>query len=135
MGLCLVMCHGLLSEIAIANEKAKRPGFHPTEGIKNLFNLSDVDVRPKPISQPPLPYPKDLQERGIGGSVVVEIFIGTKGDVIAAQILSSDHPELEAPTIEGARTWKFVPGSKRGKAVNVRASQKVEFTPPAKPSS
>jgi periplasmic protein TonB len=58
---------------------------------------------------------------------VVEFIINTNGDVTQAQIIKSTNREFEVPAMQAVLKWKFKPGRKGGKAVNVRASQLIEF--------
>jgi protein TonB len=68
-----------------------------------------------------------MRRAGINGSVVVEFIINTEGDVIQTQIVRSSHREFEMPALQAVQKWKFKPGRKGGRVVNVRASQLLEF--------
>jgi periplasmic protein TonB len=39
----------------------------------------------------------------------------------------SSHREFEIPAMQAVQKWKFKAGRKGGRAVNVRASQLIEF--------
>ncbi|MES1168516.1 MAG: energy transducer TonB [Oleiharenicola lentus] len=96
-------------------------------GISNLFNIGDLDQQPiARVRQAPT-YPYDMRRAGINGSVVVEFIISTEGDVIQTQIIRSSHREFEQPALQAVQKWKFKPGRRGGKVVNVRASQLLEF--------
>jgi protein TonB len=96
-------------------------------GISNLFNIGDLDQQPiARVRQAPT-YPYDMRRAGINGSVVVEFIISTEGDVIQTQIVRSSHREFEQPALQAVQKWKFKPGRRGGKVVNVRASQLLEF--------
>ena len=68
-----------------------------------------------------------MRRAGINGTVVVEFIINTEGDVIQTQIVRSSHREFEMPALQAVSKWKFKPGRKGGRVVNVRASQLLEF--------
>jgi protein TonB len=68
-----------------------------------------------------------MRRAGINGTVVVEFIINTEGDVIQSQIVRSSHREFEMPALQAVGKWKFKPGRKGGRVVNVRASQLLEF--------
>lgn len=104
-----------------------KPGANFGKGIGNLFSMNDLDQRPTPISQQPPAYPYDMRRAGINGTVVVEFIISTSGDVIQTQIVRSSHREFEMPALQAVQKWKFKPGRKGGRVVNVRASQLLEF--------
>lgn len=104
-----------------------KPGANFGKGISNLFNIGDLDQRPTAISQQQPNYPYDMRRAGINGTVVVEFIISTSGEVIQTQIVRSSHREFEMPALQAVQKWKFKPGRKGGKVVNVRASQLLEF--------
>jgi TonB family protein len=78
-------------------------------------------------------YPYEMSRAGIGGRVKVEFVIGASGGVIEAGILQSTHREFEKPALAAVMKWKFKPGMKGGRPVNVRASQVIEFNLDASP--
>jgi protein TonB len=104
-----------------------KPGASFGKNISNLFNIGDLDQRPVARLQPGPTYPYDMKRAGINGTVVVEFIINTEGDVIQTQIVRSSHREFEAPALAAVQKWKFKPGRKGGRVVNVRASQLIEF--------
>ena len=106
-----------------------KPGSSFGKGIKDLFNPADLDQQVQ-LRVPVNPvYPSDLKRQGISGEVLVEFIVDSNGNVTAAQILKSSHREFEAPSLQAVAKWKFRPGKKGGRAVNVRAQQLLQFTP------
>lgn len=97
-------------------------------GLKNIFNMADLDkqievrVRPLPI------YPFEMRRSGLKGEVVVEFIVDTQGNVRDAAVVSSTHPGFEQAALDAVMKWKFKPGQKGGVAVNTRARQKFPFT-------
>jgi len=104
-----------------------KPGANFGKGIGNLFNVGDLDQQPVARVRQAPSYPYDMRRAGINGSVVVEFIISTEGDVIQTQIVRSSHREFEMPALQAVQKWKFKPGRKGGRVVNVRASQLLEF--------
>lgn len=104
-----------------------RPGANFGKGISNLFNIGDLDQQPVARVRQAPTYPYDMRRAGINGTVVVEFIINTDGDVIQTQIVRSSHREFEMPALQAVQKWKFKPGRKGGRVVNVRASQLLEF--------
>jgi protein TonB len=104
-----------------------KPGSGFGQGMKDLFNVNDLDQ--KPILRVPVQpaYPYEMSRAGITGDVTVEFIINTNGDVTQAQVMRSSHREFEVPAVQAVLKWKFKPGRKGGRAVNVRASQLIEF--------
>lgn len=104
-----------------------KPGANFGRGISNLFNIGDLDQQPIARVRQAPSYPYDMRRAGINGSVVVEFIINTDGDVIQTQVIKSSHREFEMPALQAVQKWKFKPGRKGGRVVNVRASQLLEF--------
>ena len=106
------------------------PATRPTTAssqLQNVFSLADLDQIPVVRYQAKAVYPFEMSRAGINGEVVVEFIINTSGDVIQTQVVKSSHREFELPAIQAVTKWKFKPGRKGGRAVNVRASQLIAF--------
>ncbi len=103
-----------------------KPGANFGKGM-TLFNINDLDQ--KPILRVPVQptYPYEMSRAGISGSVTVEFIISSNGDVTQVQVIKSTHREFEGPAQQAVMKWKFKPGRKGGRPVNVRVSQTVEF--------
>jgi protein TonB len=104
-----------------------KPGAGFGKNISNLFNVGDLDQQPVARVRQAPTYPYDMRRAGINGTVVVEFIISTEGDVIQTQVVRSSHREFEMPALQAVQKWKFKPGRKGGRVVNVRASQLLEF--------
>jgi protein TonB len=104
-----------------------KPGANFGKGISNLFNVGDLDQQPVARVRQAPTYPYDMRRAGINGTVVIEFIINTEGDVIQTNIVRSSHREFEVPAVQAVSKWKFKPGRKGGRVVNVRASQLLEF--------
>ncbi len=104
-----------------------KPGTNFGKGIKDLFDINNLDQKPVARVQQNPNYPYEMSRAGISGSVVVEFIINSNGDVIQTQIVKSSHREFEMPAMQAVQKWKFKAGRKGGRAVNVRASQLIEF--------
>ncbi|MEO6992861.1 MAG: energy transducer TonB, partial [Lacunisphaera sp.] len=115
----------MISKNAIAIPNLK-PGASFGKGLE-LFDMSQLDQRP--ILRVPVnpQYPYEMSRAGINGNVTVEFIINTNGDVTQAQVVRSSHREFEVPAVQAVLKWKFKPGRRGGRSVNVRASQLIEF--------
>jgi len=105
-----------------------KPGANFGSGIKDLFNVGDLDQKPVAQVRVNPSYPYEMSRAGITGDVTVEFIISSTGEVTQAQVIRSSHREFEVPAIQAVLKWKFKPGRKGGRAVNTRASQLLEFT-------
>ncbi len=117
---------GLTPSKGAINIPVMKPGANFGKGME-LFDVSQLDQ--KPVLRVPVQptYPYEMSRAGINGNVTVEFIISTNGDVTQAQVIKSSHREFEVPAIQAVLKWKFKPGRRGGRAVNVRASQLIEF--------
>lgn len=103
------------------------PGANFGKGIKDLFDINNLDQRPVARVQNPPQYPYEMSRAGISGEVAVEFIISSNGDVVDTRVMRSSHREFEVPAMMAVQKWKFKPGRKGGRAVSTRASQLIEF--------
>lgn len=104
-----------------------KPGANFGSGIKDLFNVGDLDQKPVAQVRVQPAYPYEMSRAGITGNVTVEFIINTNGEVTQCQIMRSTHREFEVPAQQAVLKWRFKAGRKGGRAVNTRASQLLEF--------
>ena len=104
-----------------------KPGSQLGKGMKDLFDVANLD-QPPVLRVPVNPtYPFDMRRAGISGEVVVEFIVDSKGDVVAVQVIRSSQREFEQPATQAVQKWKFRPGRKGGRAVNTRVQQAITF--------
>ena len=118
---------GLTAAKGAINIPVMKPGASFGKGIKDLFDINNLDQKPIARVQPGPQYPYEMSRAGISGDVVVEFIISANGDVIDTRVVRSSHREFEVPAMQAVQKWKFKPGRKGGKAVAVRAQQLLEF--------
>lgn len=97
-------------------------------GMKDLFNLSDLDQKPVPTFQPAPTFPFEMKRAGISGDVLVGFIVDTEGNVRDPYVIKSSQREFESAAIQGVLRWKFRPGRKGGRAVNTRMQVPLGFT-------
>ncbi|MBI2496717.1 MAG: TonB family protein [Opitutae bacterium] len=98
-----------------------------TSGIKNLFNIADLDRKPEPIVQTPPVFPYELKQSVSEARVRVGFIVTSRGDVILPYIISSSDRGFERATLDAVSKWKFKPGMRGGKKVNTRVEQPIDF--------
>jgi len=76
-------------------------------------------------------YPKEAQNNGITGQVVVEFVIDEKGSVTKVKLIRRAHPLLNAEAIRVVKkSPKWTPGIQKGKPVKVRYRIPLNFNLP-----
>lgn len=91
------------------------------------FRAVDLDAPPK-LTKPVAPvYPFPQRAAAIEGMVLIEFIIGADGEVKEAIVVRSNNPAFERPAIDAVLKWRFSPGRKGGRPVNVRVQQTITF--------
>lgn len=74
-------------------------------------------------------YPAMLREAGMGGTVVLYVFVNERGEPESSQVRrSSGYPSLDAAAAEVVRQMQFSPAMNRDRPVGVWVLQRVEFS-------
>ncbi|CAN5877844.1 hypothetical protein BH18ACI4_BH18ACI4_27580 [soil metagenome] len=81
----------------------------------------------KAISLPKPAYPPIAKQANASGTVVVQVLVDEKGNVVSARAVSG-HPLLKAASVAAARGAKFPPTKVNGKPVKVSGVLRYEFT-------
>lgn len=79
------------------------------------------------IYQPPVDYPAFARLQRLEGVVVVEVLVGTQGQVVSARIRTGAHPLLEQAALQAALGCRFTPGRQREVPVPVRVAVPYRF--------
>jgi TonB family protein len=103
----------------------------PTPPIPDGSNTSGRTIsggvlNAKAISLPKPAYPPLARKVGAYGTVVVQVLVDERGNVISANAISG-HPILQASAVAAARLAKFSPTLLNGKPVKVRGVINYNF--------
>jgi protein TonB len=96
-------------------------------GLDEIFSLSDLDQKPRPIFQRPPTYPAELRKQKRQGTVYVLFTVDRQGRVADAKVDQSTDPAFERPAIEAVKQWKFEPGTRKGEPVQFRMRVPITF--------
>jgi TonB family protein len=105
---------------------ADSPATNPSG--RNVLNISELDQIPVGKLQVPPVYPKELKVAGVQGTVVIGLVLDKQGKVGDLMVVSSSDHRFEQVAMDAVRQWKFSPGLKGGKPVNVRMSIPIVFS-------
>jgi protein TonB len=97
------------------------------ENLGAIFNLSELDRAPTPVLQPaPIP-PRGLEKDLETQNVRVEFIVTADGRVVNVFATASTDRRFEDAAVNGVGKWKFKPGMKGGRKVNVRMAVPIVF--------
>jgi len=82
------------------------------------------------LYQPPLEYPREANERGREGTVVVAFLVNEKGEVERYRIVESDPPLLFDSVVNAAvPSFRFAPAMRNGKPSTYETRLTLSFKP------
>ena len=97
--------------------------------IETPIIYEDWDTPPELVYQVPPKYPQEEREEGIEGKVVLTVVISSEGNVVDAQVISSEPRASFGPAaLEAVLQFKFKPAIKNGKPITVRIGQTLIFS-------
>ncbi|WP_175414740.1 energy transducer TonB [Nibricoccus aquaticus] len=92
-----------------------------------IFNLADLDDRPKAVSQRSAVYPRSMKSDGLTGQAEIEFIVDRDGRVLFPRIVSSSHEDFGWAAATAVAQWKFNPPMRNGQRVDVRMTVPVMF--------
>ncbi|SDS07658.1 protein TonB [Opitutus sp. GAS368] len=104
------------------------PAGQRPSGLKDIFDISQLDHVPEPIVQPAPEFPYSLKKDVEEAQVVVDFVVDTHGETRDIHVLSSTHPGFERTSVDGVAKWRFRPGLKAGRKVNTRMRVPIRYT-------
>ena len=97
-------------------------------GIKDIFDLGEVDAAPVPVAQIQPLYPMRAKRAGIEGKVKVRFVVNKKGFVEKVRILASEPKNVfDQSVIRCLSAWRFSPGIYQGEPVNTFVGTTIKF--------
>ncbi|HEX9081101.1 MAG TPA: energy transducer TonB, partial [Holophagaceae bacterium] len=101
---------------------ARQTPANPQAPIQDVdFSKIRVAYRPDPPA-----YPAEAKAKGITGTVVVQVEVGTDGRIESAKAVSGPEP-LQATAVDYAKGWRFEPARVNGKPARARFRLTMPF--------
>jgi protein TonB len=96
-------------------------------GLKNIFDLGQLDRIPEAVTQMPPHFPQALKHDYTFAQVMVEFIVDSDGNVRAATVVESTAAAFDQAAVDGVSKWHFRPGMKAGRRVNTRMRVPIRF--------
>ncbi len=97
-------------------------------------NTSRRDEAPVPLdAESPVEYPTALFDQGVGGTVVLRLFVTVDGTVVPDSTRiqeSSGYPALDSAAVAGAPKLRYAPATRNGAPVAAPFTQPIIFRAP-----
>jgi len=123
----------LLLIVGCAHQTSKRPPLTEEKLNELRAKLEDgtakfipYDTAAKPLQSIRPIYPKTAKEKGIEGTVYIQIFINEKGIVTEAEVMKGI-PELNEAALAAVKKSKWKPAQARDKKVGVWITMPIKF--------
>jgi TonB family protein len=102
----------------------------PTPRAEALYRSCDEGVvPPKLLRSVHASYTPEAMRAGIAGSILLQGVVGRDGSVREVQVLRSlDPSSLDEAAVKNFKQWRFLPGTRFGKAVSVIVTAQMAFT-------
>lgn len=97
------------------------------ERIGKIFNLDELERHPQPVLQAAPTYPISMRREGVSATVIVQFVVDVDGRVLEPVAVESTHSAFNDAAIAGVARWKFRPGMRGGRKVNVRMQVPIIF--------
>jgi len=105
-----------LAAFAVAQDKPTPKHLRVSSGVAN--SLKTHDVQPH--------YPREAQEQGIQGDVLLNATIDSKGNLVNLKVVQGD-PILVSAAVDAVKKWKYRPFILNGEPVDVDTTIKIQF--------
>ena len=96
-------------------------------GTLDVFDLKDLDTKPRPTKRVSPVYPKSLQKAGISGRVILLFIVDANGKVANLKVESSTNSGFNQAAIDAVKKWIFEPGIKDNRKVKTRVRLPMPF--------
>jgi TonB family protein len=115
-----ILIVALLAAASLAPAYAQKSGPYKMneEGVKAPVLVSEV--KPK--------YTDDAKARRVQGNVELDVVVKSDGTVGDVTVTKSLDPDLDEQAVKATKQWRFRPGSKDSKPVDVMVQIELTFT-------
>jgi TonB family protein len=96
---------------------------------QQIYNADDPGVTPPTVVKRVEPqYTQDARAAKVEGEVVLRAVVTSGGVVGGADVVKPLDPDLDTAAMDALLQWEFKPGTKDGKAVDVRMDFPFKFS-------
>ena len=92
-----------------------------------IYNITEIDQRPKALSQDAPVYPRAMKDDGLTGQAEIEFVITSEGKVLFPRIVSATQEDFGWAAAIAVAQWRFQPPTKNGHKVDARMTVPILF--------
>jgi TonB family protein len=120
-------------EVPLVFSLKSRANSKSLESIDRAFTgpvskWADAEVKPAPVTQVKPVYPPGLREKGITADVVMSMVVDRHGFPCRVKAVDPAEAAFGESAVRAVRQWRFTPGQRAGKPINVEVRFVMKFT-------
>ena len=96
-------------------------------GVDSFVAPGTVVTQPAVVIKVDPDYAEEARKAKLSGSVTLRAIVDPTGHAVEVEVIRPLGPGLDENAVEAVEQWRFKPGAKDGKAVNVRVTIEVNF--------
>ncbi len=118
---------GVSERLTISGEKP--PATRRANGTPQRIRVGG-NVQPVRLLQQIKPeYPRELQQAGVQGTVLIRAVISKEGDVISPKVVNTDiDPRLAQLALDAVKQWRYQSSLLNGEPVETTTTMTIDFT-------
>jgi protein TonB len=87
-----------------------------------------IDSAPRLLNSPAPRYPREAQRRGVTGTVMLRVHVGSDGSAEAIDVVQgSGSRDLDRAAVEAVHRWRFAPAMRGGQPVAAAVQVPITF--------
>ena len=90
-------------------------------GTEDFIDFSQLDQIPRPLGVTGFDFPSRLRKKKVRGQIVLLLKLDEEGNVLQADIDSSNLPRFDPYVLNQVKHWRFTPPTQQGRPVKARA--------------
>ena len=106
----------VLAVLAVAQDNPTPKHLRVSSGVADSLKIHDANPH----------YPREAEEQGIQGDVLLQATIDTKGNLTILKVVQGD-PILVKAAVDAVKKWKYRPYILNGEPVEVETTIKIQF--------
>ena len=92
-----------------------------------IYNREEGVFKPRVLYKTDPEYSEEARRANVAANVMLQLVVTPQGKAVDFKVLQSAGFGLDEQSIESVKAWRFLPGRKDGKPVNVQVNVQVNF--------
>ncbi len=98
------------------------------QALQDFVDFANLDQTPRPIGVTGFNFPSRLLKKKVSGKIVLLLKLNERGEVLDAELESSNLPEFDSFVVGEVKRWKFTAPTQQGRPVQAKARLPIPIT-------